>query len=542
MYRISAPNFLILSIVIVVGIILTSATPNYFGSTRILSFISLIIGELGMSFIPIIALYPKANPSQSIILAFIFFISTFIMCVASWGVNSLGWPGDFAFQWKDNEFYVNTYSLFVANIVSLASLVINFKLIYDEELTKNFHNGKKGRPAFRGFKKPLLKRPDPGSTTSFSQRTSSSSGGSTSTSFSNKQKRESDDDFGKPFDFTPDEAEVRADKLPEESSGKLFVAESEIRVEEKTYKPNNEGLDSGDVFGNSPFFQDEELRVSNFDEEEEKVEFSAKSGSPSGGKLAQTEEKIEKPKPINIESSIKLPSDAKKDLAAIFEQYSSLNAVKKLTTGISEKHKLSRERKLSKKVIFEDVHEATFRPLSQAEEQIEEIKESLKKESREELIESIKDELKEELRESFKNEMKQNLPIVESEEVDEDDADNADNFDIKNTLENVNKVKSVLGSFLLDDKGNVLVEEWNGNSFNLDNVKLAILHLFKKFKNETSNINQGQLNHLLLETDQGTLVLAAKGNKVLCIHSEGTGEVFSGQILRTLSELEDSGE
>ena len=170
--------------------------------------------------------------------------------------------------------------------------------------------------------------------------------------------------------------------------------------------------------------------------------------------------------------------------------------------------------------------------------------EKLKSKNRKEIIDTkINDRIKQYVYVSqIAEDLKSSFDKDETKEVESEGEDEVDNSDIKDTLKSINKVNNVLGSFILDNKGKVLVEEWNGSALNLDNIKLSILNLFKNFKNETNNTNQGQLNHLLLETDKGTLVLAAKGNKVLCIHSKGTGEVFSGQILRTLSELEDPGE
>ena len=45
--------------------------------------------------------------------------------------------------------------------------------------------------------------------------------------------------------------------------------------------------------------------------------------------------------------------------------------------------------------------------------------------------------------------------------------------------------------------------------------------------------------HLLLESEDGILAFADMENKILSLHTSGTGEFFSGQILRALSEIEE---
>lgn len=546
MYRLSSPNFLILLVLILAGVILTSATPNYFGATRILSFISLVIGELGMSFIPVIALYPKANPYQSILLAFIFFITTFIMCVAAWGVNSFGWPGDYAFQWKEGEFYVNTYALFVANIISLASLVINFKLVYDEELTKEHHKAAKygKKRDFKGFKKTLIRQPSsPENRSSFSSK---SSGQSTfKSSPKTKQTNDDDDDFGKPFDFTSDEPSIQTDSLPEESSGKLFSQEVDKAPEEN------------DFFADDNIFKapEREINTSSKDDDEDFPFFSEKPANIETGFKSststireqktetkvepKTEPKLEKPEPIKLDSNINLPSDIKKDLSAIFEQYSSLNAVKKITSDISEKHKYVRERKLKKEFkkdekinisISEDVHEASFRPLTN-NETMEDMKESLKRE--------LENEIKGELIESIKNELKKDLKSSESEEEGSDEDTEEDLDSLKERLNIINNNQKVIGSMFISTSGESILQDWKSGIQLSDDINNSISQIFKVVSKSSNKTNQGGVNNLLLESDKGILVLSQNEGKILTIQAEGTGEVFTGQLLRTLSELED---
>lgn len=538
MYRLSSPNFLILLVLILAGVILTSATPNYFGATRILSFISLIIGELGMSFIPVIALYPKANPYQSVLLAFIFFISTFIMCVAAWGVNSFGWPGDYAFQWKDGEFYVNTYSLFVANIVSLASLVINFKLIYDEELTKEHHKTAKysKKRDFKGFKKTLIRQPASDTRSSFSKSPSQSSFKS-----SPKVKDDDDDDFGRPFDFISDEPTIQADKLPEESSGKLFSQqvkedlpeENDFFSDENIFKDAEQSSRQEDTEEDFPFFNE---KPSNIDTGfKSSVSTKPEVKKPEQKITPKTESKIERPDPIKLDGSVNLPGDIKKDLAAIFEQYSSLNAVKKITSDISEKHKYSRERKLKKDYkkeekinisINDDVHEASFRPLN-AIEKMDDIKESLKKE--------LEHEIKGELLESLKSELKRDL--ISSNEEEEEEQEDLDLLQEK--LNTLNGNQKIVGSMFVNKAGGAILQEWKSGIQVSEDITSSICQAFKSLSKSLNRTNQGDLNNLLLETDNGILVLSQNEGKILAIQTEGTGEIFSGQILRTLSELED---
>jgi len=128
------------------------------------------------------------------------------------------------------------------------------------------------------------------------------------------------------------------------------------------------------------------------------------------------------------------PSDIKGDLQAIFEQYSSLNAVKKLTSTKVEKKSLFQKRKQAenhaaqipkieskeqpipiKEKEDEVIFDATYRQITE-EEKLAEIKEELKKQLKEELEQQalVKEEEKnkEELSQSIqtlRNELKREL-------------------------------------------------------------------------------------------------------------------------------------
>ena len=311
MYRLSGPKLVIFGPLILIGIIVSSIIPNYFGELRALSMTSLLIGEVGLSFIPVLALYPKATPIQAGILALVYFLTIFIICFASWGLNSFGLGTQSAFFVKDENFHINTYALFFANLVSLLSMVTNFKLIYDEELTKETHSKSKGkykRPSFFGyFQKPLAQRtllqgPRTVYKKTFDTPRAAATGG----------EKKLDDVFEKPFEFEP-EIDLTPESLPLESSGKLFADEKEEKKEDSEF-----------------FISDTDSLLK--EELEEEPPFKTEDLFPKEDLFAKKEE-IEKPKPI---PSPLQPSDIKGDLEAIFEQYSSLNAVKKLT---SEKNK-----------------------------------------------------------------------------------------------------------------------------------------------------------------------------------------------------------
>ncbi len=519
MYRLSGPNIIIFIPLLVIGIVVVALTPHYFIQSRIISLISLLIGEFGLSFIPVIALFPKATFIQAIVLAIIYLLTTLVTCFAAWGINSFGWPGEYSFLIKDDEFQINTFALFVSNIFSFIILVTNYRLTYDEELTKKnkeaIKDKKKG--LFGNINKPKLNRPH------FEEATKSTSE-STEVFKTNKtksSKKDLDEDSWKPFEFEPERSKT-IENLPEESSGKLFAKETEIRDTKKE----------------SEFFDDDESTK----------EFNDNT----------TYQTIEKPKPIQI--SPFPPSNIKDELAEIFEQYSSLDAVKKITSSKSEKtykRKAERESKkpyslpkpqISVKVDGEDIHEASFRQISDAEK-IEEIKETLKKEleqeiksklvdpnePKENIIESIKS-IKEELIESLKIEIKKEFAEIEPATIS-----NKEGGILEQKLKEINNTDQVIGSVYLQYNGNVLSENWNEKSelFESENVPQKITQLFNQFNKEINKTKQGSLLHILLESKNGTLVMANEEDKLLAIQTKGTGEVYMGQLLRKLSEVEE---
>ena len=98
MYRLIGPKIIFFIPIVLIGIVVVALTPNYFGVTRTLSLSALLLGQSGLSLIPILALYPKASPAQAAILGAVYFFTTFIICFAVSGINNLGWPGNFAFE------------------------------------------------------------------------------------------------------------------------------------------------------------------------------------------------------------------------------------------------------------------------------------------------------------------------------------------------------------------------------------------------------------------------------------------------------------
>lgn len=529
MYRLTGPNIVFFIPIIVIGIIVAAITPNYFGATRILSLLSLVIGEAGMSFIPVLALFPKARPVQAIILAVIYFFTVILICYAAWAINNFGIPGKFAFLWKEGEFHINTYSLFAANLFSLLALITNFRLIYDEELTKELQTkGTKNKYSqgarFTGFQRPLLKRPE------FKEKPRFASEKKESFETRSRFQSNFEEDFGKPFEFEP-ETLVSPESLPEESSGALF-AEKEI-----IQKPTT-----------SEFFDDE---------------VSVKT--------------LEKPKPIQANPFP--PSNIKNDLAAIFEQYSSLDAVKKLTSGRTSKqvhyqkkrepekyerksrkpYELPKESSnISVHIEGEDIHEASFRQISE-KEKLQEIKEELKKEltppqeSKEEIIQSIKT-IKDELIESLKEEIKKEFTEKEEKEVkklpeaikeipqetqkEEEKITEEEITALQETLTHLNKEAKITGSIFLNKRGDVITENWKGKPALHKEADKTIASLFNSINSQISKTNQGALSHILLESENGTLVLADINENILTISTSGTSEADSGQILRVLSEIE----
>lgn len=538
MYRLTGPNLILFLPIVLIGIIFCSITPNYFGASRILSLLSLLIGEAGMSFIPVLALFPKARPLQAILLALIYFFTTILICFAAWAINNLGFPGKYAFMWKDGEFNLNTYSLFVANLFSLISLILNFRLIYDEELTKEIQlrgtkNKYSQKSRFTGFQKPLLKRPE------FKQTPGFSFAKKENYETKSKFKKDFEEDFGKPFEFEP-ETLISPESLPEESSGGLF-AEKETKPKPTT----------------SDFFDTEEPSLSTV--KAPKVEIQ------------------EKPKPIQV--SPFPPSSIKDDLAAIFEQYSSLDAVKKLTGGRSSKqtqyqkktrhskskpYELPKEKESSQISVHiegEDIHEASFRQISE-KEKLDEIKEELKKELKEEIkekvteiekpqeeiiqsIKTIKDELieslKEEIKKEFTVERPKEITKETTEEPEEEEKITEEEIsDLQETLNKINKEPKVTGSFFINKNGKLIIETWKEKPVLHKEVDKTISQVFNSLNNQINKTNQGSLSHILLESENGTMVLADiyNDNKILTVSTTGTTPSDSGQILRVLSEIE----
>ena len=420
MYRLTPPNLIIFIPILVLGIVLTLISPKYIGSIRVISLIALLIGELGLSFIPVLAFYPKANLIQGLLLGIVYFFTTFIICFAAWGISDLGNATAYAFTFKNGEFYINTHALFIANIFSLIELLLNFRLVYDEELTKLSHQKhtikhKEKRTGFSSFEKTTLKRPQFDTSTTAST-TSLDKDKLKSTSQSQPDMEE---EFLKPFEFEP-EISPSIENLPAESRGNLFSNE-----------PNNE----------------RETKQSDFFDDDDE---SHKKQKPTQRLTENPIEKpLERPKPIQINPFP--PSDIKKDLAAIFEQYSSLDAVKKLTGSkvnkpinkIIENDKskrkpyiLSEKQQMAVHIEGQEIVDASFRQISEAEK-LEEIKDELKKElqetvtqetqkmeetfqktsnTKDEIIESIrtvKEELKKEFQEKIEEKAGQDAQKIE---------------------------------------------------------------------------------------------------------------------------------
>ncbi len=550
MYKLIGPKFILFAPLVIIGILAVAFLPNYYNISRILSFSALIIGEAGLSFIPILTLYPKASPGQAALLAIIYFFTIFIICFAASGINNLGWTSDYAFTIKDGEFVVNIVSLFAANIFSLLTLVLNFKLVYDEELAKSIHMkkqqaGYKDKSRFApfqrtNFEKPLLNQPS-------SERSSKFSGKTQSGKKSEKRENLDDDpfkdDFLKPFEFESD-TESKED-LPEESRGKLYSPTKKVKAK------------SSDFFVDESEFKNYEGSIPDDD---------FPDLTTTAPPIKKPESVLEKPKPIQ-QSNIFPPSNIKDDLQAIFEQYSSLNANKKLTAikseklnpkktiyeKVAEKQSKLTESPISVKIAGEDIHEATYRQISE-EEKLEEIKEKLKAEfeeklqtklteeiqkkdeviqksekEKEEIIQSI-EKVKEQLKEELKKEIMQVEDTITEEEIEH----------LKEILNGINKNLKINGAFFTNESGDIVAEYWNNKQVLHKEETLAISNLAKSVTNQFSKTNQGIMLHMLLESENGTLALAEFENKILTIHTNGTGETFSGQILRTLSEIEES--
>lgn len=589
MYRLVGPNLVFFIPLIIIGSGLVTVCPNYFGTTRILSLTSLVIGEIGMSFIPVLALFPKVTPGQGILLALIYFITNLVMCFAAWCVYTLGGTVNYAFLLKDNQFHVNIYSLFISNLFSLTSLVLCYRLAYDEELTKEFHKKRqqapKGKHGFSTFRNPLLRRPDHETRKSF---------GTTSTQSQKIKQKDKTENFfdtseDKPFEFEVEE-EIKTEDLPEESKGELF----------------------------SPF-EEENIEKSDFFEQE-----PTKQNSPTSS-YTKKPESLKSPfeeKSRSKTSTIAQPSDIKNDLAAIFEQYSSLNAIKKLTSTKTEKlYKKKRRTKrpyvISKEepeinieIEGEDIQEASFKQISEKEEleelketfkkelqdqlsttlrekagELEEVKQAFKKELQDEVLqalnekskkleESLKEkevfkediltslkEIKGDLIQSIKEEINTKLETKESEKTTErtkpmqekiieeqsqetlvtEDEEIEPPFVDKweQTLININKEQNVLSSLLLNKEGKVISENYPEKQLPAI-THASILQIFTSVNEQINNTNQGSLRHMLLESENGTLVLGNLEDKILTVYTKGTGEIYTGQILRALSKIEES--
>ncbi|MBI3590254.1 MAG: hypothetical protein HY094_02610 [Candidatus Melainabacteria bacterium] len=168
------------------------------------------------------------------------------------------------------------------------------------------------------------------------------------------------------------------------------------------------------------------------------------------------------------------------------------------------------------------------------DEEAKKREESIQKtsETKEEIIQSIqsvKVELKKELIQSLKEELKKEL----TEEITEEEEEILDE-----ALININNDLKCKGSMFLNLKGDVLVENWD-RQISHEEIDSTIIQVFNTVNQETNETNQGSLLHILLESEDGTLALANIENKILTVYTNGTGELFSGQILRTLSEIEE---
>lgn len=537
MYRLIGPRLVFFLTIIVIGVIVVTIIPKYYGAIRVLSFSALLLGEAGLSFLPVLALYPKATPFQAAMLAIIFFFTTFIICFSSSALNSIGIIPGTAFAFKSNEFVINTHSLFAANLFSFLALIINFRLVYDEELTKAVISKRKEAPykmrSFMPFQKTLLARP-----------VGPEIGTRSATTKRKKTEKKSlaydpfEDEFTKPFEFETEGTAISPENLPEESSGKLFAPKKVVPAE------------------SSEFFEEE--------------------GNPFGGIVETIPKKSPK------EASPFPPSNVMEDLQAIFEQYSSLNAVKKLTATKSEKLQEYQKRKLEKprsEIVKEErkqdqeaggeVFDATYRQITE-EEKLLELKEELKKQLEEELhekllrekeekgevkerkteskeevlesIETIKDELKRELIESLKEEFKKEvvqskLDSGEARAKKEISKEEADKY--KDKVRMLKEDPAYRGLMFLDMDGNVIFEDWVQKQVLQGPITNSLTRLFELTGNEISKTSQSKLLHMLLESGDGTLLIALLQNQLLTVHTVGTGEAHTGSLLRKTSEIEE---
>ncbi len=92
----------------------------------------------------------------------------------------------------------------------------------------------------------------------------------------------------------------------------------------------------------------------------------------------------------------------------------------------------------------------------------------------------------------------------------------------------------------LNHNGTVIAESWKEKPVLHKDEHASISNEFNFFSKEISKTNQGEIYHILLESENGTLILANSENKILTVYSKGTGEANSGQILRTLIKAEEN--
>ena len=81
MYRLSGPNIILFIPLLIIGIFVVALTPHYLIQSRIISLAALLIGEIGLSFIPVIALFPKATLIQAVVLAIIYLLHLQFVCL-----------------------------------------------------------------------------------------------------------------------------------------------------------------------------------------------------------------------------------------------------------------------------------------------------------------------------------------------------------------------------------------------------------------------------------------------------------------------------
>ena len=494
MYRLSGPRIIFFTPLLVISVFIIALIPHYFVQFRIMSLFSMIAGEIALSFIPVIVLYPKASITQASILALIYLLMTLITCVGGWSINTFGWPGQYSFLLKGQEFHINTYALFASNVLSLILLTINFKLYFDEDSSKRVKSPKnyQGTGNLGRSRSPSLSRPDFGAKKESKKQVGSQE-------FKVKEGAFSED-YLEPFTFEP-ELDVAELKLPEESSGSLYS-------EQKT---------TSDIkSGESDFFEEDKP--------------------------------VETTKPIQL--SPFPPSSIKDDLSAIFEQYSSLDAVKKIT---STKRTPSRKRtgKESGKISplestkeSEEIFEATFRTVSE-EEKIEEMKQSLKKEIEEEISKKTEnpekeikiETLKDELIKSLKSELKKELITSEQYSYEPDDVILEENLNIINeNLSGIDSSEKIELTTYITSSGQLLPKKSDKLP---DNEGQNIVNLFNQSASIIRKTNQGNLLDLLLESENGILLIVNQDGQFLTVKSSGTSENHIGQLLKTLSEVEE---